>query len=110
WQIPNGAPHGDRTAGTRRRRPEYRARGPLRGVPRLDVTAGRQGARGHRLVFRGNPESDRRRWRLRWPRNRLGWLFIRSVRMMPSARPISVTTVEASMASYQDRELSVTTT
>ena len=65
WQIPNGAPHGDRTAGTRGCRPEYRARGPLRVVPRLDVTAGQQGARGHRLVFRGNPQGDRRRWRLR---------------------------------------------
>src|SRR2546430_7230253 len=52
--------HGDRAAGTRRRRPEYRARGPVRAVPRLDVTAGRQGAPGHRLVFRGNPEADRR--------------------------------------------------
>jgi len=35
-QIPNGAPHRDRTAVTRRRRPEYRARGPVRAVPRLD--------------------------------------------------------------------------
>src|SRR6266851_4418896 len=52
-----------RTAVTRGRRPEYRARGPLRAVPRLDVTAGRQGARGHLLVFRGSPEADRPSWR-----------------------------------------------
>src|SRR6266704_2011898 len=50
-----------------RRRPEYRARGPVRAVPRLDVTAGRQGAPGHRLVFRGNPEADRRRRCMRGP-------------------------------------------
>src|SRR2546428_300918 len=63
-----------------------------------------------RLIFRGNPESDRRRWRLRWPRNRLGWLFIRSVRRMPSARPLSERASQPSKASSQERVPAVRST
>src|SRR6185436_7851429 len=59
-EVAGGAPNGDRAIVARGGRAQYRARGPHRALPRLEVTDGRQGASGHQLVLRGSPEGDLR--------------------------------------------------